>query len=397
MTTTVDDEWLLFLNQSSKNDDNYNDNYNGNCNDNYNGNDNYNDNIDDNYNDNINGNYNDNYNDNIINNNEININKAPEPTNIYISTKSKIAYLNIAIDLNIFWDIPIISYNTPTNGVLKKQMKFVSLSEEQVQFIENKLKNETYYEQYIISHIDNPNSRIKYKDVRKISIGISKKDIMSCRIKKKQAFYNCFVMIIRLNIDGIFKEYHTKIFNTGKVEIPGIQNDYSYNQVLNYIIELLQPHMSDKLMYGSNFDTVLINSNFNCGYQINRDILYEILKYKYKFHAIYDPCSYPGIQCKFYYNINEENQTGVLKLNKDSIQVSFMIFRTGSILIVGMCEEYVIQKIYEVLKEIFKNEFHKICYKIIDLKTLNKEKEKKKKIRKRIINVYSNIETTHTT
>jgi hypothetical protein len=381
MTNTIDDEWMQFLNQTSKKDTIYT---NTNINNKHTNisNDNDNDNNNDNDNDNNNDNNDKSY-------NAFENQKAPEPTNIYISTKSKIAYLNIPIDLNIFWDIPIISYNTPTNGVLKKQMKFVSLSEEQVQFIENRLKQEIYYEQYIISHIDNPNSRIKYKDVRKISIGISKKDIMSCRIKKKQAFYNCFVMIIRLNIDGIFKEYHTKIFNTGKVEIPGIQNDYSYNQVLNYIIELLQPHIPDKLMYGSNFDTVLINSNFNCGYQINRDILYELLKYKYNFHAIYDPCSYPGIQCKFYYNTNEENQTGVLKLNKDSIEVSFMIFRTGSILIVGMCEEYVIQKIYEVLKEIFKNEFHKICYKIIDLKTLNKEKEKKKKIRKRIINVSS--------
>ena len=31
---------------------------------------------------------------------------APDATPIYISTKSKIAYLNSPIDLNIFWNIP---------------------------------------------------------------------------------------------------------------------------------------------------------------------------------------------------------------------------------------------------------------------------------------------------
>ena len=47
-------------------------------------------------------------------------------TDIYISTKTKIAYLNINnIDLiNTFWDIPIIEYHSPDVGVLKKSMKF---------------------------------------------------------------------------------------------------------------------------------------------------------------------------------------------------------------------------------------------------------------------------------
>jgi hypothetical protein len=336
---------------------------------------------------------------------------APEPTDIYISTKSKIAYLNTPIDLNIFWNIPVISYTHPTNGVLKKQMKFVSLTKEEVSFIQENLIKELYYEEYIISHVDNPNGRIKYKDVRKISIGISKKDIMSCRIKKKQAFYNCFVMIFRLQIDNIYKEFHIKIFNTGKIEIPGIQNDYSYNIVLKYIIDVLQPHINDKLEYISTSDTVLINSNFNCGYQINREMFFEILKYKYKFHAIYDPCSYPGIQCKFYYDKTTNKQNGILQTKIDNttyvfekckgnkineqkstniIEVSFMIFRTGSVLIVGMCEEYVLKDIYELLKEIFKNEFNQICYKIIDKNALIKDKDRKKKIRKRVIYVSQN-------
>ena len=54
---------------------------------------------------------------------------------------------------------------------------------------------------------------------------MSKKDIVSYRTKKKSAFYNCFVLIMRLLYNGIFREIHVKVFNTGKLEIPGIQND----------------------------------------------------------------------------------------------------------------------------------------------------------------------------
>lgn len=322
------------------------------------------------------------------NDNNDNYQIIPIASDIYISTKSKIAFLNIPVDLNIFWNIPTIPYTKATDGVIKKQMKFVSTSKEEVENIKKNLEKELYYEEYIMSHVDNPNGRIKYKDVRKVTIGISKKDIMSCRTKKKQAFYNCFVMILRLNINNIFKEYHIKIFNTGKIEIPGIQNDEIYDKVLEYVKCILQPFINEELCYNSTSDTVLINSNFNCGFQINREVLFDILKYKYNIHAIYDPCSYPGIQCKFYYNKILEKQIGYLKnkeeKTKDIIEVSFMIFRTGSVLIVGMCDEYVLFDIYNYLKDIFKTEFNKICHKLID-KNDNQHKDKKRKLRKKTI------------
>ena len=56
-----------------------------------------------------------------------------------------------------------------------------------------------------------------------------------------------------------------------------------------------------------DIETVLINSNFSCNYYIDRDILAHRLKYEYNIHVVYDPCSYPGIQCKFYYNEADKN------------------------------------------------------------------------------------------
>lgn len=318
---------------------------------------------------------------------------APEPTDIYISTKSKIAYLEQPIDLKIFWDIPIIPYATPSNGVIKKQLKLNSKTPEDLIMIQNRLKQELYYEEHIMSHIDNPNGRIKFKDIRKITIGISKKDIMSCRTKKKQAFYNCFVMILRIKIEECFREFHIKVFNTGKLEIPGVQSEEMFETVLKNIIDILQPYHDYQLTYKQTSDTVLINSNFNCGFFIDREVLYDILRTKYNIQAIYDPCSYPGIQSKFYYNNDLGIQTGmqITSENKNKYtnvtEVSFMIFRTGSVLIVGMCDECVLHDIYNFLTKMFKAEFKYICQKLITEDDINIKDKKKKKIRKKIINI----------
>lgn len=327
--------------------------------------------------------------------------ESPKATDIYISTKTKIAYLNKQIDLKeIFWQVPLISYAKPCNGVVKKQMKFNSLTPEELQFIQDKLKSEIYFEEHVITHIDNPAGRIKFKDTRKISIGISKKDLLSYRCKKKSAFYNCFVLILRLKIDEMYKEFHVKVFNTGKLEIPGIQSETTFLTILENVIITLQPYIKDKLAYKPDTnETVLINSNFNCGFFINREALDDILKYKYNIQSIYDPCSYPGIQCKFYYNpdidiqngcqISEENK----HLYKNIKEVSFMIFRTGSVLIVGRCDENVLLIIYEYLKIILHNEYKNICQKISSCKGSDveeftlKSKDKKKKLRKKNITI----------
>jgi TATA-box binding protein (TBP) (component of TFIID and TFIIIB) len=314
---------------------------------------------------------------------------APEPTPIYISTQSKIAYLTEPIDLKIFWDIPVIPYSMPSNGVIKKQIKINSKTPEELEEINKKLESEVHHDVTVISHINNPNGRIKFKDIRKISIGVSKKDIMSYRGKKKQAFYNCFVMIIRIRMDDGFKEFHIKVFNTGKLEIPGIQSETMFDIVLKHIVQILQPYCAKKVAYKQTSDTVLINSNFNCGFYIDRESLYDLLKYKYNLQAIYDPCSYPGIQCKFYCDKSRTIQTGQQPLNAKAdgvTEVSFMIFRTGSVLIVGKCDESLLNDIYDFLTKLLKTEFKSICQQLIDPNDISAKDKKAKKVRRKVMN-----------
>tara|TARA_B100000424_G_scaffold267453_1_gene260369 strand:+ start:3146 stop:4174 length:1029 start_codon:yes stop_codon:yes gene_type:complete len=307
--------------------------------------------------------------------------EIPKSSDIYISTKTKIVYLSDAIDLKEnFWKISLVDYSNPCEGVIKKQMKYNFENLEEVEKVEELLKKEKIVEQHVISK-NKPSSQ--FKDVRKISIGICRKDIMSHRSKKKSAFYNCFVLIIRLKINNIFKEAHVKIFNTGKLEIPGIQTDEFMDEILKKLLDIFKNNCN--LVLNINKDTcetVLINSNFTCGYYVNREKLHDILKYKYKIHTSYDPCSYPGIMSKFWYNNDSLSQTGIKESN-NSQQVSFMIFRTGSVLIVGKCNESILLIIYEYLKELFISEYSHINQTSeYDIKNNNKIKKKRKKILK---------------
>jgi TATA-box binding protein (TBP) (component of TFIID and TFIIIB) len=330
--------------------------------------------------------------------------KAPVEINfsdIYISTKTKIAFLTEAVDLNkVFWKIPITPYHEPICGILKKSIKYNCHTLEDSAALDNILGTlpKNSYKSTILNKIDIKTKKmVKYKDTRKIDIGISHKDVASYKFTKKGAFYNCFAIILRVKYRNSFKEVHIKIFNTGKLEIPGIQKDDLLTIALNDLIIILNNICKTKnIDYNKNkIENVLINSNFTCGFFINRTKLYKILKFTYGIHTLYDPCSYPGIQSKFYYHKDKQIQDGKCscepkkcfaidkkeKYKKKCTVVSFMIFRTGSILIVGHCDEDVLNIIYEFLKKILKKEFVNIS----ESSSGAKKKSTIKKVRKKII------------
>lgn len=341
--------------------------------------------------------------------------QSVKPFDLIISTKTKVLFLNKPIDIfSIFWKIPIIDYWKPEKGVIKKQIKIVSKTKEELEAYKEKLTGLNYYQEHILKQIDNPLSRsIKFKDERKITIGMSKKDITIQRSRIKNAFYNCMAIILRFKFQEIFKEIHVKIFNTGKMEIPGIVDYSMLEYVKKMILEILltydtpnleasvvqpekssdvceqdvvtldnyEPQLHIPVCFVDNFkeEHVLINSNFNCGYFINRERLYNILiGSKYGLESSFDPCNYSGVKCRYYFNndigLNKELQRGVIldedkqmKLSvlmecKKYTEVSLMLFRTGSCIIVGNCSEKILRFIFEFIKEILIVEYENICF-----------------------------------
>jgi|TARA_B110000093_G_scaffold31043_1_gene31550 hypothetical protein len=325
----------------------------------------------------------------------------PECEDLYISTTTKVLYLNQPIDIHsIFWKIDILEYWKPESGVIKKQIKVVSNSKEDVKDYYKKIENIPYCNEHIIKQIDNPDARmIKYKDERKITVGLSRKDIMNYRCKVKNAFYNCFAIVLRFKQHGIFREIHVKVFNTGKMEVPGVLNIGILIIVKEMIYNLISPHVLEPLKYldSDMEENVLINSNFNCGFYINREKLYNLLRSeKYNLEVSYDPCSYPGVKCKYYFNNETDNnkaQVGGIETMDNNMklseldktkkysEISFMIFRTGSCLIVGNCTEKKLRCVYKFIKQILQDEYHNIYV----INTADEVKKKTEKIRKKTI------------
>ncbi len=376
--------------------------------------------------------------------------KVPKCGSLYISTKTKITYLDRDMDLyDIFWKLPILEYHIEDEGMIKKQMKIILYTKEELEELEGFLEREYYYQVFnissskknVVSHttdiyaqmnsmisttsaeqyvntpvykkrpvsdnkqaikseseaiksgaikseekvysstkgpITQTRKKKEFKDIKKISVGMCKKDIISKKTKEKSAFYNCVVIIMRVKFQDVYREVHVKMFNTGKLEIPGVKEDALLFQTLDLLIRFLKmiPGNETITYKKDEMQNVLINSNFNCGFNIDRERLYYLLKNKYNIKSSFDTCSYPGIQCEFYYKLDMDSlfvQTGelppFLESNKDKerqsyreeyTKVSFMIFRTGSVLMVGKCGENVIKYIYGFLKDLLYKEFYEI-------------------------------------
>lgn len=342
--------------------------------------------------------------------------RPPKCTNLMISTKTKVLFLNQPVDIEpVFWNLPLIDYWQPRTGILKKTIKLVCMSPDRVKEIESKLAAIPRYQQEIIRHVDVPTTTrtvrkqpyrrlssaamtackenggvmvipARFKSERKVTVGVAKKDIMACRGKKKNVFYNCFALVLRVQYGDGFHEIHAKIFNTGKMEIPGVFNNELLTAARNMVLEVLRPWCGggglDYSKDGANEDdheqNVLINSNFNCGFFIDREKLHRVLRSeKYNLDCSYDPCTYPGVKCKFYYNHTlgsaPGDQSGVIQAedwglkmknilgDKKYTQVSIMIFRTGSSLIGGNCTEKVLRYIFDFIATILYEEYPRIC------------------------------------
>lgn len=317
------------------------------------------------------------------------ITESQKNSELHISTKTILISLPTTFDLSsIFWHTPVIQYHALQDGIVKKQTKITTNTPEERRNIEAMCQDECergiYFTQSILE--DTPE-----KCVRKVNIGICKKDVMSFNKKyvPKGAFSNCIVFTVRIHEEN-YQEVHIKVFQSGKLEIPGMKCPDTVHAAVHLLLRIMQ---CGNVAVSTQMTPVLINSNFNCGYVVNRDVLYEILQKKYRINAYYDQCSYPGIQCKYYYyekcrELSTENlmpgqrhpshpSSKTAVNNANIYEVSFFIFRTGNVLIVGRCNEDVLKTIFDYISSILINERDKCA---ISGNVVLKEKRQKKVI-----------------
>ena len=282
--------------------------------------------------------------------------KSPLPSSINISTKTLMMKASDGlIELEkLFWALELVRYSDPAEGCTKKEMKFTCSSAEEVRHLEERVAPFSYATTNVIQHVEVAG---KFRHVCNVKIGLCKKDIMTNRVSKKESFYNCVAIFVRIECDQGFKEFRVQVFNTGKIEIPGVQNNDHVPLILDVLSSSLTAVFPAFSILPDSLSVVLINSNFDCRFCIQREKLYTILRDVYSFAVIYDPCHYPGIQCKLYY----DDAGDIHSVLRDAYhEISVMFFWTGRVLIVGKCDEHIIHKAYAYVHKILSDEFSKI-------------------------------------
>jgi hypothetical protein len=281
---------------------------------------------------------------------------VPIPSPLYISTKSYDAFLSSSVDIReMFWAVPVMPYAGMQDGVIKKEM-MMTLQPDEVDGFESTIKGLKYASYRLIPR---PRRRdAEKKDVRIVTVGMSNKDITPFRVKDKSAFYNCFVAILRLDLgEDEMKEVHCKVFNTGNMKIIGIKEHRHLRKAVDVLVGFLKLHSPAIEYMEMSEKPVLINSNFQCGFNFLRDKLFDYFR-RIGLRATFDPCSYPGIKCAVYYD-----EAGEVHLdNRDNAFtiVWMFFFRTGSVLIVGKCTDTILANIYKFITPILADAYPEV-------------------------------------
>ena len=104
-----------------------------------------------------------------------------------------------------------------------------------------------------------------------------------------------------------------------------------------------------------SYKTVMFNTCYEIGHNIERETLYRIILKRYKLNTIFDSEGYPGVRIEYYYNTNNmgtKNQGKCICSSKCTgkgknatgdgegkcRKISIAIFQSGSTIIAGGCK-----------------------------------------------------------
>jgi TATA-box binding protein (TBP) (component of TFIID and TFIIIB) len=200
--------------------------------------------------------------------------------------------------------------------------------------------------------------------------------------KKKNRFDNQITIIFKIDTNYM---PNIKIFKNGNIQLTGIKKtkdtDYIayhiinkikdiYNNIDNNIDKNNNDDFISSLEY-SNFKIRMINTDFKTytddklinKFIIRRKELHNILiSNKYNNKSSFQPGIYQGVKLEYYYNKNNDgicicefHSFNKKNINTDCKKVTVAIFESGSVLITGGITFEQVQKAYEYITSIIKD------------------------------------------
>ena len=103
------------------------------------------------------------------------------------------------------------------------------------------------------------------------------------------------------------------------------------------------------------FNIAMINSDFSIGYKVKRELVHRDIV-DAGMYSSYEPCIYPGVNIKYYYNIDTEStpNAGICKCSKSCNgkgcgqgnglckRITIVVFMSGQVMITGArCREHI--------------------------------------------------------
>lgn len=173
--------------------------------------------------------------------------------------------------------------------------------------------------------------------------GFAKKNTKKKRKEKvKKTFFN--QVTIHCFYDD--KIINVKFFNNGKIQMTGLKYEEQGIKLYDKLHELFKTYTNtfDGEIVMINYRIVLINSDFSLEEDIDRDRLQNKLS-EHDYYSTYEPCVYPGVNLKYYFNTNNSqgicrckstcNGKGTGNGDGDCKRVTIAIFKEGNTIITG--------------------------------------------------------------
>jgi len=197
-----------------------------------------------------------------------------------------------------------------------------------------------------------------------INKGINNKKFSEKKKACKKYFYNQLTIHIFSSLKKN-NRVNVKIFNNGRIQMTGINSDKIGEETMKVVIQELNVFYNNKEIFSNpdeeiksvgSLETVLINSDFNINSPIKREILHRLIV-KDNYLSSYEPCNYPGVNIKYYYNPLIDNK-GICECEcpcngkgKDNTckRITIAVFKSGSIIITGGRNKKHIQVAYEFI------------------------------------------------
>ena len=192
--------------------------------------------------------------------------------------------------------------------------------------------------------------------------------------KEKKYFYNQVTLHIWLG-----KRINMKIFNNGRIQMTGIKKEsQGYETIELFIKEINKISDENKIKIFNEFniqqiepiETVLINSDFDIYSEVNREMLHRLIV-EHGYYSSYEPCTYPGVNIKYYYNPIKRN-FGICDCEKpcngkgkDNTckKITIAVFKSGKIIITGGRNKQNINSAYQFITEFINENKDKILIK----------------------------------